>query len=472
MLRTRPPLHIAEVIHGPLENGEIPGFTRELKRAMFREVLSMGLPSMTGFLVSSLYELINMFWLARIGPAPVAAVTMCTTFVWVLTFPNMVVGTGSVALISRRFGEGDLARTELSIKNTFAAKFLIGSLCGVIGMFILRWALHFIGAASDVVEMGVTYGTMQLAIQGFALTGYSVYTALRSIGRPRAAFWIQVAGTAVNCVLDPLLIFGWGPFPELGIFGAALATACAHVTVVICGCLALESERSPVRVRWLKKPLATVDEMLQMFRIGFPAGINSLSFSLAMSFAVKLVANYGTVTVALYGMGSKVVHFAVMIVVGLGLGTGALIGQFLGSRELHKAWLAGVLSIRLAVWIMVVGAFGIFISAPLIVRMFFSDLSMQAPGIAILRIMSMSLPFIGLHIGAETVFEGAGLNTPPMVLSIVHSWVMVIPFMWLAGPVLELGPNAVIAGFALAHFIGGLAAVWLFRRGKWLQHQV
>lgn len=472
MLRTKPPLHLAEIIHGPLDGAEPPGFERSLIKAMFKEVLSMGMPSMTGFLVASLYELINMFWLARIGPAPVAAVTICTSFMWVLQFPNMVVGTGSVAMISRRFGEGDLLRTELSIKNTFLLKFGIGVCLGIVGIFLLPWALRFLGAAPDVVEMGIAYGTLSLAIQGFALTGYSVYTALRSIGQPRAAFWIQVLGTAVNAILDPFLIFGWGPFPEWGIFGAAVATSCAHVTVVITGCIALEREASPVRVRFLKRPFANVTEMWQMFRIGFPAGINSLSFSLAMSFAVKLVANHGTVVVAIYGMGNKVMHFGIMAVVGLGLGTGALVGQFLGSKELHKAWLAGVLSIRLAVWLMIGYAVILIAAAPLIVRMFFSDPSMLASGTAILRIMALSLPFIGLHIGSETVFEGAGKNTPPMVLSIVHSWVMVIPFMWLAGTVLELGPNAVVAGWGLAHIIGGAAALWLFRRGSWLMHEV
>ena len=472
MLRTHPPRHVAELIHGPLNGAAPPGFAREFRKAIYREVLSMGLPSMGGFLVAALYELIDMFWLARIGPAPVAAVTMCVAFIWVLAFPNMVVGTGSVAMISRRFGEGDVERTERAIKSTFLLKFLFGFVLGAIGIVIFPWALTFMGASSEVHELGLRYGILQLAILGFAMTGYSVYTALRSIGQPRAALWIQVLGTAINCVLDPLLIFGWGPFPELGILGASIATVCAHVSVVITGILCLERASSPVRVRWFKPPYPIFDEMWQMFRIGFPAGINALSFSLAMSMAVKLVAGYGTVFVAIYGMVGKLMHFGVMVVAGLGLGTGALIGQFLGSRDLRKAWLAGILSIRLATWIMIGYAAVLVAGAPLIVRMFFSDPSMLEPGIWILRITAFSLPFIGIHIGAETAFEGAGQNTPPMILAIVHSWAMVIPFMYVLGTVLELGPYAVMAGWGLAHILGGVAAIWLFRRGSWLKYEV
>ena len=472
MLRTHPPRKVAEVIHGPLNGQAPPAYTREVRRGIMKEVLSMGLPSMTGFLVSSLYEIINMFWLARIGSAPVAAITMCTTFIWVLAFWNMIIGTGSVATISRRYGEGNLPRTEQSIKNTFLLKFACGTLFGLPAIFVLPWVLDFMNAAPDVKELGIRYGTLQLCVLGFAGTGYSVYTALRSIGQPRAALWVQVLGAGINCTLDPLLIFGYGPFPELGILGASIATATAHVSVVLTGMWALQRASSPVRVRWFHSPAPAWPEMWQQIRIGLPAGLNSMSFSMATSFAVKLVANFGTTAVAAYGMSSKVMHFGVMVIAGLGLGTGALIGQFLGAKQLDRAWLAGILSTRLALWIMIGYSVLLFIFDDLVVSMFFTDPATHDLARQILRIMIISLPMIGLHIGAETVFEGAGQNTPPMILSIVHSWVMVIPFMYLFGTVFKLGPVGLMWGWTLAHALGGLAALWLFRRGTWLEHQV
>ncbi|MFZ5432729.1 MAG: MATE family efflux transporter [Calditrichota bacterium] len=472
MLRTRPPHRVAEIIHGPLNGAPPPGFTREIKRAIMKNVLSMGLPSMTGFMVMTVYELVDMFWLARIGPAPVAAVTMCTTFVWMLSFTNMIIGPGSLALISRRFGEGDLPRTELSIKNTFILKFAFGLLFGLPVIPLLPWVLNFLGATPEVKELGLIYGTVQMIMLGIAMAGYSVYTALRSIGRPGAALWIQIVTTVVNCVLDPLLIFGWGPFPEMGILGAAIATAFSQTLVVVMGFLFLAHHTSPVRVRWLHGRLGSFSEMWQMLRIGFPAGINQLSFSAATSMLVKIVAGYGTDVIAIYGICVKILHFGIMAVVGLGLGTGALVGQYLGSRELHKAWLSGVLSIRLAGWIMLGYGAAILAGAPLLVQAFFSEPELHSMGIVILRIMAFSLPFIGIHIGSEIVFEGAGQNTPPMLLSLVHAWGMMIPFMYLCGPILGGGPYAVMGALALAHALGGLAGLWLFRRGSWLLHKV
>lgn len=472
ILRTRPPRHVAELIHGPLSGEPPPGFTREIKRSMFRQVLSMGMPSMAGFLVMTIYELVDMFWLAKIGAAPVAAVTMCSTILYVVSFTNMIVGPGSMAIIARRFGEGDLRRTELSIKNTFLLKFVLGLLFGLPTVALLPYILNLLGATVHVNRLGVAYGTVQMSVLGLAMVGFSVYTALRSIGRPMAALYIQIATTVINCTLDPLLIFGWGPFPELGITGAALATAIAQLFVVIAGIAVLGQRSSPVRVRWLRAPWPDFKEQLQMIRIGLPAGVNQLSFSLATFVVVRLVAAYGTATVAVYGMSIRVLHFGIMAVVGLGLGTGALIGQFLGSRDLLKAWLAGVQSIRLAVGIMTGFAVVVLLGAPAIVRLFFSDPALAEPGALILRVMALSLPFIGLHIGSEIVFEGAGQNTPPMLLSIVHSWVMVVPLMYTASVPLQLGPAWTMGAWGVAHVFGGIAAVWLFHRGSWLRHEV
>ncbi len=478
MLRTLPPARVAKILaesntsaEPALEHRPQP-FARELKRAIMKEVLSMGLPSMAGFIVTSINELVNMFWLARLGTAPVAAITMAATLVWSLSFANMVVGVGSVATISRRWGEGDRERTEMSIKATFLLKFAFGMAFGLIGLLIMNWALGFLGAAADVHGMATKYLTVQFATLGFLMTSFSVYTALRSLGRPRAAFMMQVMATLINLVLDPLLIYGIGPFPRLEILGASIATAISYTSVVIVGCLLLSGSRSPLRIRWFARPLPVMADLWPVLRVGLPAGINQTSFSLSMNFAVKLVAIYGTDMVAIYGAGQKILHFGIMAIVGLGLGTGSLIGQFLGSRSLDKAWLSGVLAVRLSAYLTLAYGLLMFVGADYIVAFFLRDESLHALAAQILRIMAVSLPLVGIHVGAETAFEGAGQNTPPMVLSIVHAWLLVIPLMYLLGPVLEFGPHGLMWGWTVAHAIGGAAALWLFRRGTWLKHEI
>jgi putative MATE family efflux protein len=466
---TTPSRRVASILDdGGPENASRSG----LERQILREVVAMGLPSMASFLLLTVYDLVDIFWLAKLGEAPVAAVTVFSAFLWVLSFPNNVVGSGSVAIISQRFGAGDRRRTELSIKNTFLAKIVFGLTLGGLGLVYLPTALEFLGAEPSVVRSGTDYGRIQCSVLALSLASFSVYTALRSIGRPALGMWLSAGGALVNLVLDPLLIFGIGPFPALGIQGAAVASALGFTTVTIAGAIALASRHSPVPVRWFSEPYPDWTEMLQILRIGLPAGIAALSFSLSASIVVKLVAIYGTSVVALFGMAQKVLRFGVMIIAGLGLGTGALVGQYLGSRRLRHAWLASVISMFLGAGTLFVYGLLLFAFAPLIVRGFFSDPALLDAGVLYLRILSIGLPFTGILLASENAFAGAGQNTPTMIANVLTSWALTIPLMYVLGEVAGLGPVGMMAGSACGSAIAGFVGLWLVRRGTWLENPI
>jgi putative MATE family efflux protein len=472
MIRSLPPPQVTTILERP-ENSAIPeSITPALKRETLRRVLAMGLPSMASFLLLTIYELIDIFWLAKLGEEPVAAVTVFSAFLWVLAFANQIVGTGSVAVISRRFGERDDRRTEISIKNTFLAKLAVGAAFGVIGIFLIEEALSFLGADPVVRDLGVQYGRIQCAFLGISLASFSVYTALRGIGRPTLGMWTGVAGTVVNLAFDPLLIFGIGPFPALGIVGASIASALGFLTVTVWGLIALGSRRSPVQVHWFRPPRPDLSEMMQMVRIGLPSGVSGLSFALSASIIVKLVAIYGTTVVALFGMSQKIVRFGIMLLAGLGLGSSALIGQYLGSKHLHRAWLSAVITMQLGSVTMLAFAVFVWLFAPQLVAMFFGEEGLIGSGKLYLRMLALGLPFVGLTIGSEQAYAGAGKNTPPMVMHMVSSWVLTIPIMYLFGETLRLGPAGMMAGNSLGLALGAMIGVWLVRRGSWLEHRV
>lgn len=445
---------------------------KDLEREMLRRVLGMGLPSVASFLLLTVYDLIDIFWLARLGEEPVAAVTVVGAALWVLGFGNQIVGTGSVAVISRRFGAADAAGTERAIKATFLGKLAVGTAGGITGIAVLPWALDLLGATPAVRDLGVTYGRISCAGLGVSLASFSVYTALRSLGRPALGMWISLMGTVVNLVLDPLLIFGIGPFPRLGIAGAAIASLAGFSTVTGVGMAVLAGARSPVRVAWVRAPFPRVDETVRLMRIGLPSGMSSLSFALAASVVVKLVAVYGTSVVALFGMSNKVLMVGINVLSGLGLGTSALVGQLLGSREPHKAWLAAAQNLRLATGAMIACALSILVAAPWIVRLFFPDPEMVGPGALYLRLLAVGLPFAGITNAAEQAYSGAGRTMPPMILELAISWAMIIPLMMLLGLAMDFGPPGMMAGRSLAQLLGAVVALWMVRRGSWLRHEV
>ncbi|RQV99064.1 MATE family efflux transporter [bacterium] len=472
MLSIRPTSRVIEILHRNNPENGVESITSSLKKKITKEVIRMGLPSMASFMLMTVYDLTDTFWLAKLGPEPVAAVTVFGALIWILTFPNQVIGAGSVAIISRRFGAGDLAMTERAIKGTFVSKFAVGTGLGLIGLLITPWMMVLLGAEPDVAKLAVDYGIIQCIVLGFQLASFSVYTALRGIGRPAAGMWISVAGTIVNVVMDPLLIFGIGPFPEMGIVGASIASALGFITVCAVGMIALSRKDSPLQVNWFGGVKPNVPEMVKMFRIGFPAGLNSLSFALMMSVRVKLFALYGTNAVALYGMSMKIMRVGVMVIVGLGLGTGALIGQYLGAKKLNHAWVSAMSAVQLAAGSMLVVAVVLIIFAPQVVKVFFSDPELLIPGIFYLKMMAIGLPLVGVIIQAENAYSGAGMNVPPMIIGMTIDWGMIIPIMYVAGVTLNYGPDGMLVGWVIALTLGALVLLAAVRRGSWLEHNV
>lgn len=472
MISIHPSTKVKEILRDPVTGQPQHEASLELKKSISKQILEYGLPSMTGFVVGSLNELIDTFWLAKIGPEPVAAVTMFMSMFWTLMTANILIGIGSVSIIARRFGEKDIERTERAMKSAMLLKLVLGTGSGLLGFLILDPVLSLLGAAPDVHALAVEYAGIMLITSGVIAGAFSIFTFFRCIGQPRLSLWMQILAAGTNMIFDPLLIFGVGPFPEMGIFGAAVATAGSFSLACIVGILILQRKKSPVQVHWFGRPYPQREEMIHILRIGWPGGINVLSFSIAMNIAVKIVSVYGTEVVAIYGAAMKVLHFGFMSMVGFTLGTSALLGQFLGSKELLKAWMVGAQAIRIAGWIMLAFGAAIFVGASPIVKLFFDAPEMHDLGVALLRIMAVCMPFAGLHIGAEIAFEGAGMNKPPMILSLIHGWLMVVPFMYILGPMIGFGPHGVMWGWTLAHSFGGLAAVWLFQRGWWLKHEV
>jgi putative MATE family efflux protein len=389
-----------------------------------------------------------------------------------LSFANGVVGSGSVAVISRRFGEGDLAGTERAIKSTFFAKLVVGVVFGVPGILVLPAALRLLGASPEVERVATRYGVLQCAAMALPLVSFSVYTALRGIGRPGLGALISLVGAVVNLVLDPLLIFGIGPFPRLEILGASIASTMGFLTVMLWGCVALASRRSPVRVRWFALPVTNFAETMNIVRVGLPSAASGLSMSLLGGATVRLIALHGTTAVAMFGMSQKVLRFGGTVLAGLGLGSSALIGQYLGQNRMDRAWLCAVMTMRLATGTLLTFAALVLLGAPWIARFFFSDPALAQAGAIYLRVLAVGLPFLGLTAAMEHAYSGAGRTLPPMLLNLASAWLLTVPAMWLLGQRTELGAIGALVAISAAQVLTAAVAVVMLRRGTWLTHRI
>lgn len=437
-------------------------------------ILKMGIPSMFGFLSQNIYALVDTFWVSRLPEevAAVAAVTFFSALLWLFFSFNQLVGPGSVAIISRRYGEGDYAKTQTAIKETILLKLLIGTLFGVIGYLFVEDMLKMLGAEGLALSLGTAYGRVMFAGMAFPYAAYSIYTALRGVANPVMAMILMIASNLLNMVLDPIFIFGYFGLPALGVTGAAVASIISFVITLLVGLAIFYGGFAHVRLTVSGFAHISVASMWKIIRIGIPAWLGSLSYTGARIVITPLIAAFGTSVVAAYGVGNQISSFGVMVLVGIGLGLSALIGHNLGSGKTDRALRTANLAIALGVAVMIVMGVATFVFARPITRLFFAGEETVAIGVTMLRIFALGFPFLGVYFIIEGIHTGVGLNTPSMVMSIGHAWCLEVLPIFLLTRYLGCSETSIWWTISAAGAVASIAFYLYYRRGRWLTIKV
>jgi len=435
-------------------------------------ILRMGLPSMIGFGLGNIYHLVDTYWLSRLSPEHVAAVTILGSAMWVISSANTIVGTGSVAIISRRYGEKDYTETERAIKDTIILKWLSAILFGILGYIFTPFIMDILGAEGEVQKLGIIYGRIIFLGLGFYFATYSIFTALRGVGNPMMAMFLMIMLNVLNAGLDPLLIFGIWIFPEMGIAGAAVASVISNAVAFFVGLGLFYAGRANVKLRFGSRQKIRFSTMLRILKIGVPAAIGDMSFSAARMVIMPMIAVFGTGVVAAYGVGVQVSALGIHLLVGIGLGLSALIGQIVGAGKLERARRTVRQAFALTIGIKVVLGAATVIFAPNIMRIFFDEPEIVAYGVPLMRILALSFPFLAMHFIMEFVYVGVGENRPPMTFNMIHSWAFEIPAVYITTQMLGFGPTAVWWSITGATIATVTAFYIYFRRGEWLYVKV
>lgn len=435
-------------------------------------ILKMGVPSMIGFVSMNIYDLADMFWVSRLGADRIAAITLFQTFGWVISSANQVIGTGSVAVISRRHGQGSPARTEASIKETLLLKWISGILFGAIGFIVLPQVMHLIGARDEVLGMSIGYGRIIFLALGLSFASYTLYTALRSVGDPNKAMGLMLLAAVSNIILDPFFIFGWGPFPRLGLEGAAVATVVSHAITYGVGMAIFYGGMTNVRLHLRGEEPLRWSSMRQIMGISLPSAVSSVSMSLGRLVIMPFIAAFGTGIVAAYGMSGRVVTLGMLLVVGLGLGVASLIGQTLGAKLQDRAKKTARLALRTAILLNVAYGALVWVLATWISGLFLHEPELVRAGAEILRISAVYFPFVGAFIMMEEIHSGAGDTVPPMIFNVLLDWILMVPLVFVGTRWLGFGPTEVWWTITFAIIAATLAFFGFYRKGTWLARKV
>jgi len=444
------------------------------KGSIIGSILKMGLPSMFGFLAQHIYSMVDMYWVSKLPgeEAGVAAITFFSNILWFFFSFNQLIGPGSVAVISRRYGEKDYDSAEKAIKETILLKLLFGGVFGIVGFFTVDKMLILVGAEGVALSMGIEYGRIMFVGLGLMYATYSIFTAMRGVANPKMAMILMIGSNILNLILDPFFIFGWWGLPAWGIVGAAYASVLSYTLTLTIGIILFYGNFTTVKLNLKGKKPISLNAMWKILKIGIPSWLGSMSFSGSRLIITPLVATFGTAVVAAYGVAGQVFGFGIMLLVGIGLGLSSLIGHNLGGKKYDRAKKTADQSILLGIGMMIFFGIIVYFGAGFIMRLFFENPETINIGVEILQIFALSFPFFGAFIMIEEIHMGVGLNTPTMIIDIIHSWAFQVLPILLFTQVFGFGRISIWWSLTCAGMISSIAFYLYYRRGRWLKQKV
>lgn len=445
---------------------------KENNKSLLKGILTLSIPTMMGMMFETLYEIVDMAWVARLSINSVAAVTIFATIWWILNMVNDIVGTSSVSIISRFHGSGNTEKTVEAIEQTIIFKFLLALVVGIVMSFIIPYILAPLAVNSEVLELSTLYGRIRLITLPLAFSSYTVNTALRCIGDAKKPFYIMALSGVLNAILDPIMIFDVIPYlgirgMGMGIAGAAYATVISQTLAFFVGLYILMSGRTYVRIRF-KKGIYFVRSLdMKLLTIGLPTGIEGLLRNMGNFLIMRFIASYGVGVVAAYGICSRVVGLISMPVFGLEMGTSVIVGQSLGASDINRAEKAGYLTAQLSFWILLAAGSVLFVFPAAIMSIFTDSKEIIDIGIVFLRYFAAAALFMGPAGSLASILFGAGDNTPSMLGALISVWGVQLPMLYVFVTVLHLSIEWVWTTYIFAYMVQFAVVLYFVKKGKW-----
>ena len=436
-----------------------------------RAVFLLSVPMILEMLMESVFGILDVFWVGRLGPDAVAAVGLTESLLTVVFAVALGLSMSTTALVARRIGEKnpeEAARTAVQA----VAVGLLGALPTMVaGLLWPRELLALMGAPNSVAETGWSYTAWILGGNASILLLFLINAVFRGAGDATVAMRSLWLANAVNLVLDPCLIFGLGPFPEMGITGAAIGTTVGRTVGVLyqLACLGAGSGRIQVRRRHLRFDPALARHLL---RVSFGGIVQFLIATASWLGLVRILTPFGAAALAGYTIALRIIVVAILPSWGMTNAVATLVGQNLGAGKPERAeravWITGFYNM-----VFLIGVAVVFIVWPeALISVFTKDPAVLALGATCLRVVSYGYAFYAWGMVTVQAFNGAGDTTTPTWINLFCYWCFQIPLAYGLARGLDLGPLGVFLAITIAESLVAVVGVLAFRRGRWKEQVV
>nr|NIS70475.1 MATE family efflux transporter [Pseudomonadota bacterium] len=403
---------------------EIPAYRDLTRGSLLKNLWTLALPMTVANLLQNAFSVVDMIFVGRLGPTAVAAVAMSGLVMMVAWTLLIGVSISTVAVVARFFGAKNLEQANAAAVQSLILGGIISILLAFFGVFLGEPVLKILGASPEIMEPAAAYFRIVFTGAFTLIFMYLSGAVLRGAGDARTPMVILIVATAFNIALDPLLIFGLWVFPRLEVRGAAYATVIGQGIAMVLGLWILVSGYSRIHVH-LAHLRFSPRLMKRMVLIAIPGTLQGGLRSLAHLGLMKIVAIYGTLAVAAFGIGLRLNLLVMMVGWAIGGAASTLVGQNLGAQRPDRAEKSAWLAVSIFCGFMVLAGGVFFAFADPVVSLFNADPGVIRIGKTYLRIVTLSYPFLGLSMICAMAFNGSGdTRTPALIVGLTFLAIM------------------------------------------------
>ncbi len=439
--------------------------------SIIKNIFHLALPMMWSNALMTVLEVVDLIWIGKLGSTAIAAVAMSGSIMMIIFTLVIGIAMGTTAIVSRYYGAKDYENANDAAMQSLITGVAVSLVGGAASYFAAPFLLKLLGAQPEVLKLGTGYLRIILCGAGVIVIMFLISAILNGAGDAKTPMKLVAGAAVLNAVLDPLLIFGIGFFPKMGVNGAALATTLSRVAGSIAGLWIIFGHNKHIQLH-PKKISHNFSMIWRIVKIGIPGSAMMAIRSIMNMVLMSIVASFGTITVAAYGIIMRVEMFILMPGFGLAAAVATLVGQNLGAkkpkRAVRSAWAAsGMFAAMMFVFSIIFFLFyrqitGIFSKDPEVINIVGSCVKVMVWGYA----------FTGIAIPLSRAMMGAGDTMSIMVATLIALWGVLIPLALVLPKKFNLG----ITGIWIAILVGvithaTLIVIW-FTIGRWKHKKV
>lgn len=445
----------------------VTGKEKEFSTGSIRKaVFMLAIPMILEMMMESIFALVDAYWVSSLGANAIATVGITESVITLIYAVAIGLSMGVTAIVARRVGEKDINGASQAAVQSIFLGIAVAILISVVGILFPKEILALMGAEADLIAQGYGYTQVLLGGNITIMLLFLINAVFRGAGDASVAMIVLIVSNVLNIILDPLFIFGFGPIPEFGVQGAAIATTIGRGTAVVLQLMILFFGWSKIKVT-LKDIVLRSKVMLNLIKVSLGGIGQFIIGTSSWVFLMRIMAEFGSEVLAGYTIAIRVLMFTLMPSWGMSNAAATLVGQNLGAGKPDRAeqsvWKTGKYNAIFMVFV----SFVYLILAEYIIGFFSEEPKVITYGALSLRVIAAGYVFYAYGMVIIQSFNGAGDTKTPTIINFFCFWVFQLPFAYLAAILFDWGAMGVFLAITFAEVLIAVISIIWFRKGNW-----